>query len=322
MSASAPFSDPSTNFDSQSFPAYTVSIHQPQTIRKEAAIKVIDTAKAMQQHAEKMRLQGKTLAFVPTMGFLHKGHMSLLRIAKQYGDHVILSIFVNPTQFAPGEDLDAYPRSFEQDCWAAEQEGVDVVFAPQKEDLYAGDFETYVTLEDLPNHLCGLSRTTHFRGVATVVSKLFNIVKPHAAVFGEKDYQQLAVIRRMVRDLNFDITICGGPIVREADGLAMSSRNSYLSPEQRPAALSLSQSLQRAQVMVTAGETNAAAIIAAATAIIQAHDDTVIDYVAICDPDTLDDMTTVDRPAVMALAVKVGSCRLIDNRVLRPGNRR
>ncbi len=270
----------------------------------------------MQRHAEKLRNQGKTLVFVPTMGFLHEGHLSLLHLAEHYGNHTILSIFVNPTQFGPGEDFATYPRSFERDVEAASKAGVKTVFAPERSDLYSPDFETYITLHHLPGHLCGLSRPTHFQGVATIVAKLFNLVKPHAAIFGEKDYQQLAVIRRMVRDLNFDITIVGGPTVREDDGLAMSSRNAYLTPEQRPAALSLSKALFRAREMVTAGKTSAAEIIAAASALITSHAETDIDYITICDPETLAEVETVECPAVMALAVKVGKCRLIDNIML------
>jgi len=270
----------------------------------------------MQAHSDRMRRQGKTIVFVPTMGFLHEGHLSLLETGKAHGDHLVLSIFVNPTQFAAGEDFASYPKSFEKDARAAENQGVDVLFAPEATGLYEPGYETYVSLESLPNHLCGLSRPTHFRGVATVVAKLFNIVKPHVAIFGEKDFQQLAVIRRMTRDMNFDIKIMGAPIVREPDGLAMSSRNTYLKPEQRPAALSLYKSLVLARKMVASGETGAAAIIEAARNLILSFPDTAIDYVAICDPDTLEDMDSLDRPALMALAVRVGSCRLIDNMVL------
>ncbi|OQX62687.1 MAG: pantoate--beta-alanine ligase [Desulfococcus sp. 4484_241] len=281
-------------------------------------MEIIKTAKDMQAHAEKTRMQGKTIVFVPTMGFLHEGHLSLLREGSRHGDHLVLSIFVNPTQFAAGEDFESYPRDFEKDAAAAQKEGVDVIFAPEKANLYDDDFETYVSLEKLPNHLCGLSRPTHFRGVATIVTKLFNIVKPHAAVFGEKDYQQLAIIRRMTRDLNFDIRIIGVPIVREPDGLAMSSRNTYLAPEQRQAALSLYRSLSEAQNMVKTGETRATRLIEEARRTISAFPENSIDYVTVCDPDTLEDVALIDRPVLMALAVRVGKCRLIDNMVLHP----
>lgn len=270
----------------------------------------------MQAHADKIRRQGKTIAFVPTMGFLHEGHLSLIREGKKHGDHIVLSIFVNPTQFAPGEDFEAYPRAFEQDAEAAAADGVDVIFAPEKGDLYEPDFETYVVPEKLPLHLCGLTRTTHFQGVATIVAKLFNIVKPHAAVFGQKDFQQLAIIRRMTRDLNFDIKIIGAPIVRESDGLAMSSRNTYLKEHQRSSALSLYQALQTTQKKVAAGETDADGLIEEARQFIAEHPETDVEYVSICDPDTLDDVATISGPVLMALAVRVGSCRLIDNMLL------
>lgn len=273
----------------------------------------------MQQHADRVRREGKTIVFVPTMGFLHEGHLSLIREGKKHGDHIVLSIFVNPTQFAPGEDFEAYPRDFDQDVDAAGAEGVDVVFAPEKENLYASGFETYVVLEKLPHHLCGLSRNSHFQGVATIVAKLFNIVKPHAAVFGQKDYQQLAVIRRMTRDLNFDIQIIGAPIVREPDGLAMSSRNTYLKEEQRPSALSLYQSLITARDSVAEGETNVARLIDHARETIDAFPETAVEYISICDADTLNDVETVSGITLMALAVRVGSCRLIDNMMIREG---
>ncbi len=251
------------------------------------------------------------------MGFLHEGHLSLMREGRELADHVVVSIFVNPTQFGPGEDLEAYPRNFERDCELAEKTGADVIFAPDdNSELYGKNFQTYVRLENLPDHLCGISRPVHFRGVATVVTKLFNIVKPHIAIFGQKDYQQLLVIRQMVRDLNFDIRIVGAPIVREPDGLAMSSRNSYLTAEQRQYGLSLHQSLKKAQTLLDTGITRSSELISAATRIITSHPETSVDYITICDPETLDDMETIDRPALMALAVRVGKTRLIDNRVL------
>lgn len=283
-----------------------------------AAIEVIKTVKDMQRCAGRLRGAGGKISLVPTMGYLHEGHLSLFRIGRDRGDHLVASIFVNPTQFAPGEDLATYPRDFERDLALCKEENVDIVFAPSGQALYTEGYQTYVNLETLPQHLCGLSRPVFFRGVATVVTKLFNIVKPYVAVFGEKDFQQLVVVRRMVSDLNMDIDIIGGPIVREADGLAMSSRNSYLSPEQRISARSLSRALAKAQALVDGGTRDAAGIIAAATVLIQAEPETKIDYIAVCDPLTLDDAATVDRPVVMALAVKVGVTRLIDNRMLTP----
>lgn len=271
----------------------------------------------MQQHADELRRSGKTIVFVPTMGCLHEGHMSLIRLAKTHGDYTILSIFVNPTQFGANEDFDSYPKQFEQDARAAEEEQVDAIFAPDKESLYGDGFETYVTLENLPHHLCGLSRPGHFRGVATIVTKLFNMVKPHAAVFGEKDYQQLAVIRRMTADLNLDVKIIGAPIIREADGLAMSSRNIYLTDAQRPSALSLYQSLLLAKEMIEKGETSAASITESVSLHIHSYPETDIDYVTLCDPDSLEVVETITGTIVLALAVRVGGkCRLIDNMVI------
>ncbi len=264
-----------------------------------------------------MRCSGKRIVFVPTMGCLHEGHLSLMRIAKSHGDCTVLSIFVNPTQFGPGEDFDSYPKQFDQDARAAEGEGVDIIFAPEKESLYPEGFETYVTLERLPRHLCGLSRPGHFSGVSTIVTKLFNIVKPHAAVFGEKDYQQLAIIRRMTADLNLDVKIIGAPIVRETDGLAMSSRNIYLTEAQRPAALSLSRSLKLAGEMFEAGETHGPRIVEAVSRHIETFPETEIDYVSLCDPDSLEEVESIAGPVLLALAVRVGGkCRLIDNMVL------
>jgi pantoate--beta-alanine ligase len=269
-----------------------------------------------QKRAEEIRLKGKTIAFVPTMGFLHEGHLMLLREGKKRCDELVLSIFVNPTQFGPIEDLEKYPRDLERDLKMAEKEGVDLVFNPGIEDMYGKEFQTYVNLEKLPNHLCGLSRPVFFRGVATVVAKLFNIVKPHVALFGEKDYQQLAVIRQMVRDLNFDIEIIGVPTVREPDGLAMSSRNTYLSTSERPAALSLYKSLQNAKESVQNKETDAKKIINGAIQIITSFPETEIDYVRICNPETLEDVSVIKGTVLMALAVKVGKTRLIDNMIL------
>lgn len=270
----------------------------------------------MQAWSDAVKRRDKRIAFVPTMGFLHEGHLSLMKKGCELGDHLVVSIFVNPAQFGPAEDLEAYPRDFDRDCKLSEKEGADVIFAP--DELYGRNFQTYIQLEKLPNHLCGISRPVHFRGVATVVTKLFNIVKPDIAIFGEKDYQQLLVIRQMARDLNFDTEIVSSPIVRETDGLAMSSRNSYLTDEQRVSALSLNQSLKKARTLVENGVTDVAKIIEEASAIITSHPDTVIDYIAICDTETLDDMQRIDSPALMALAVKVGKTRLIDNKILSP----
>jgi len=282
-------------------------------------MEIIRTVPEMQAASEKMRKAGRTIALVPTMGFLHEGHLSLMEKGLLLADVLVVSIFVNPTQFCPGEDLDQYPRDFENDVKLAGETGVDILFAPEKESLYPQGFDTYVVQEKLPAHLCGLSRPGHFRGVLTIVAKLFNIVKPHVAVFGEKDFQQLAIIRRMVEDLNFDINIVGGPIVREEDGLAMSSRNANLDSEGRKSARIISKSLYAARQLVLAGERRADRIIERAVEMISAEPDAQIDYVNICSPDTLDDIALVDRPALMAVAVKIGGVRLIDNIMLEPG---
>ncbi len=272
----------------------------------------------MRHRAEHIRKAGKTIALVPTMGYLHKGHLSLMVQGYTLADHLVASIFVNPTQFGPNEDLSRYPRDPERDAALAEEAGVDLLFTPEEKDLYPAGFETYVVQTALPDHLCGLSRPGHFRGVLTIVTKLFHIVKPHFAVFGEKDFQQLAVIRKMAADLNFDIEIIGAPTVREPDGLAMSSRNKFLSESHRKSALVLYRCLSEAQRMVAEGETDPQKIITMSEAAINAETDTAIDYIAICHPDTLDDVHVIDQPAVMALAVKVGGTRLIDNLMLFP----
>ncbi|MBU1168554.1 MAG: pantoate--beta-alanine ligase [Proteobacteria bacterium] len=279
---------------------------------------IINKIGEMQARSEARRLAGEKIAFVPTMGFLHQGHMSLLKEGRNRGDDLILSIFVNPTQFAQGEDLDAYPKSIERDLGLAEKEGVDAVFLPDAAQMYGENYQTYVSLEKLPNYLCGISRPTHFRGVATVVTKLFNIVKPHVAIFGEKDFQQLAVIRQMVCDLNMDIDIIGGAIVREKDGLAMSSRNAYLSQVQRQSALCLFYSLQHARKLVKNGVNETEVIIQSTREIIESQPETCIDYLMMCDPVSLESKPMIQGPTLFALAVKVGNTRLIDNMILEP----
>jgi pantoate--beta-alanine ligase len=272
----------------------------------------------MQARADRIRCDGETVVFVPTMGFLHPGHTSLMKLGRDRGDHLVVSIFVNPTQFGPNEDLDRYPRALERDLELTESEGVDTVFVPDEKALYPRGFQTHVRLERLPEHLCGLSRPIFFQGVATIVTKLFHIVKPHVAVFGQKDYQQLLVVQRLVEDLNMAIEIVGGPTIREPDGLAMSSRNNYLNPDQREAALSLYRSLKQSKATLSSGVAKAADLIGAARQMIESHPDTEIDYVRICHPKTLEDMDHVEEKALMALAVKVGATRLIDNMILEP----
>jgi pantoate--beta-alanine ligase len=281
-------------------------------------IEIISTVTEIQARSDHMRRQGKTIVLVPTMGFLHEGHLSLVKEGKKRGDDLVVSIFVNPSQFAPGEDFESYPRDFDRDLELLQEEGVDAVFNPDDKEIYGGEFQTCVELEKLPSHLCGISRPIFFKGVATVVAKLFNIVKPHVTIFGQKDYQQLVIIRQMVRDLGFDIEVVGAPTVREPDGLAMSSRNAYLSPEQRDSALSLYNSLQKAQELIENGIQDATIIIDDAAELIQSRPGTKIDYIAICDTETLADIQTIDMPVLMALAVKVGKARLIDNMILNP----
>ena len=284
----------------------------------EAQILTITAIDQMQREAIHLLQSGKTVVLVPTMGYFHEGHLALMREGRKHGDALIVSIFVNPKQFGPAEDLQRYPRDLERDVTLAESVGVDAVFAPEAGAMYEEGFQTYVDLGLLPRYLCGPSRPNHFRGVATVVAKLFNVVRPQIAMFGEKDYQQLAVIRRMVRDLNFGIRIIGVPTVREPDGLAMSSRNTYLSEDERHSSLSLFASLQRAQQAVREGERDPQTLIRSTSEFISSHRFTNIDYVAVCDPDTLESVNRIDKPALMALAVWVGDTRLIDNIILRP----
>jgi len=279
-------------------------------------IKIIQTIAEMQHYSNIARNNRETLAFVPTMGFFHKGHLKLMKTAKPLCSRLVVSLFVNPTQFGPGEDLDSYPTNHERDIKLAGEVGVDVLFMPDKKDLYPEGYETYVSLENLPHHLCGLSRPVHFRGVATIVTKLFNIVKPHTAVFGQKDFQQLAIIRKMVKDLNHDIQIVGVPTVREKDNLAMSSRNAYLKQADRKTACCLYESMELVKRMKQEGETNAGALKKAAVSLIQSRPNTEIDYISICHPDTLEELDIIDGPCLFALAVKVGKPRLIDNVIL------
>ncbi len=282
------------------------------------SIKIINTVKEMQKHSDLMIRQGKSIALIPTMGFLHEGHLSLMQEGARHADHLVVSIFVNPTQFGQGEDLEAYPKNFNRDMELCKKEGVDVIFKPDTPELYPENFQTYITLENLPNHLCGLSRPVHFKGVATIVTKLFNIVKPDIAIFGQKDFQQLAVIKQMVSDLHMPVKVIGAPIIREADGLAMSSRNTYLTPEKRSAALSLLESLNNAKQLIKDGVTDSNIIIKKATDIVKSHGDTKIDYISICDPETLENVRNIKKPVLMAMAVKVGKTRLIDNIILIP----
>jgi len=280
-------------------------------------MEIIEKIAVMQETSEKWRRDGAIIVLVPTMGFLHEGHVELLRVGRQKGDKLIMSLFVNPTQFGPQEDYQAYPSDTEGDLEKARSVGVDGVFMPNAEEMYPDRSQTTVNVEEITQYLCGKSRPGHFAGVTTVVAKLFNITKPHLAIFGEKDYQQLVVIKQMVRDLDMDIDILGVPTVREKDGLAMSSRNSYLSAGERVSALSLKKGLDLASALVATGEKDPGKIKNSVRELILNHPFTEIDYITICDPEELTDIKRVDGPSLLALAVKVGKARLIDNVILR-----
>ena len=264
------------------------------------------------------RASRKRLGLVPTMGALHEGHLSLVRAAKAQCDAVAVSIFVNPTQFGPTEDLSKYPRQCDRDCRLLENEGVEILFAPPVEEIYPDGEVTWVLVEGLSEKLDGRSRPGHFRGVTTIVAKLFHILEPEAAFFGQKDAAQLAVIRRMVEDLNFAVEIVACPIARESDGLAMSSRNAYLNREERGRALVLQRSLQKALQQFQAGERCAAKLISAAKEVLAGEPHVMLDYFEIVDPDTLDPVEQISQKTLVAVAAYVGSTRLIDNLVLNP----
>ncbi len=280
-------------------------------------MKIISKIQEMQKESDALRQAGKMIGFVPTMGYLHEGHLSLIRLAKLRADVVVLSIFVNPTQFGPNEDFDRYPRDLERDERLARQEGVDILFCPSVEEMYPPGYCTWVNVEKLADILCGASRSGHFRGVTTVCTKLFLAVKPHFAVFGQKDAQQAVVIRRMVRDLNLGIDIIVAPIVREPDGLAMSSRNFYLSPEEKMSALVIPQSLRLAEDLVKQGERQAHRIISAMYEKISTQPQVRIDYIAVVHPETLEPLQQITSEALIAIAAYVGKARLIDNTIVR-----
>ncbi len=276
-------------------------------------MEVIKSISEIKKKVKDYKKDGLTIAFVPTMGFLHEGHLALVRKAKELGDRVVVSIFVNPIQFGPKEDFKEYPRDLERDLKLLEKEGVDLVFVPEAEEMYPPDFQTYVEVKELSQGLCGAFRPGHFKGVCTVVLKLFNIVQPDVAVFGEKDYQQLQIIRQMVKDLNLDVKVIGHPTVRERDGLAMSSRNIYLSPEERESALSLYQALCLARELVKEGEKDPEVIKNKIREFIESRPFTKVQYVEIVDPETLKPLKKIEGPALCALSVFVGKARLIDN---------
>ncbi|MFQ5918351.1 MAG: pantoate--beta-alanine ligase [Candidatus Binatia bacterium] len=278
---------------------------------------VLEHIREMQNWSEGQRLQGKRIVLVPTMGFLHQGHLGLVREGRKRGDRLVASIFVNPTQFGPQEDFASYPSDFERDRGLLEREGVDILFHPASGMIYPEGFQTSVEVERLGRFLCGPYRPGHFRGVATVVVKLFNIVSPHVAVFGLKDYQQFLIVRRLVEDLNLAVEIVGIPIVREEDGLAVSSRNHYLTQEGRKAALCLRRGLKRAEELVREGERDGVRITNVVAAEIAREPLARVEYVQLCDPKSLEATETIQGEALLALAVWVEKGRLIDNTILK-----
>lgn len=277
-------------------------------------MQIIKTKEDLSRSISAFRQEGKTIGFVPTMGFLHEGHLSLMRRARSENDVVVVSIFVNPTQFGPGEDLDAYPRDTRRDQDLMRNAHVDLAFFPDADQLYPEGFTTYVEVQGpMTAIMCAVSRPTHFRGVTTVVAKLFNMVRPHRAYFGQKDAQQVAVIEQMTHDLDFDLQVVACPTVRESDGLAMSSRNSYLSARQRTDAVVLSQSLFEAKAMITKGERRAKAIIRQIRTHLKTVKDADIDYVVVVNARTLEELETLGGDILIAAAVRFGTTRLIDN---------
>jgi pantoate--beta-alanine ligase len=279
-------------------------------------MRIVSSAEQMTALSREIRRSGKRLGFVPTMGALHAGHISLVRAARSQCDVVVASIFVNPTQFGPNEDFSKYPRTFDKDSALLESEKTDLIFAPNTEDMYPKDSSSWVTVEGISDKLDGRSRPGHFRGVTTVVSKLFNIVQPDLAFFGQKDAAQVAVIRKMVRDLNFDVRVIVAPIVRDPDGLALSSRNVYLNPEQRKQATVLYRSLTRVQALADEGEDDAAKLIAIGKAVIAEEPAVRLDYFEIVNWETLDTISSMSKGALVAVAAFVGQTRLIDNLIV------
>lgn len=277
-------------------------------------MKTITTVKEMQALSDQLR-KDKKIALVPTMGYLHEGHLALVRKARELADVTVVSIFVNPTQFGPKEDLAKYPRDFDRDAQLLEKENTDIIFYPDAKEMYPDRYSTYIEVRGLQDHLCGKTRVGHFTGVATVVAKLFNIVKPHFAVFGQKDYQQLKVIERMARDLNMDVEVVPYPTVREKDGLAMSSRNTYLSADEHRTSLLISASMAKAQELFKKGERHSPALKKTVEETLRSRDGIDIEYVSICDSETLEEVSEIKDNAVLAIACRVGKTRLIDNTI-------
>jgi pantoate--beta-alanine ligase len=277
------------------------------------SLKQIKGVAEMHRFAAEARKKGHKIALVPTMGALHAGHLALVRAARKRADLVVVSIFVNPTQFGPREDLSGYPRDLPGDLEKLRELGVAAVFTPEAAEMFPPGHRAWVDVEDLSQRLCGRARPTHFRGVATVVLKLLQIVQPHFVWFGRKDYQQLVIIRKVVKDLNLEVEVCDVPIVRDKDGLALSSRNVYLTPEQRPAALTLQQAIQVAERIIAKGERSPAKIVSNMREVIRAQQGAEIEYIAVCHPETLHELDAVEVRTLVALAVRVGRARLIDN---------
>lgn len=276
-------------------------------------MKIASTIAEVRQAVKEWKTEGLSVGLVPTMGYLHEGHKSLITKAVEQNDRVVVSVFVNPIQFGPTEDLASYPRDLERDAQLCESAGADIIFHPEKEEMYTDCFSTFVDMDTLTKGLCGKTRPIHFRGVCTVVSKLFNIVTPDRAYFGQKDAQQLAVIKHMVQDLSFGIEIVGCPIIREEDGLAKSSRNPYLSTQERQAALVLSRSIQKGKELVEAGEKNAETVKQTILEELQTEPLADVEYVEVVDWNTLEPITTIAGPILTAIAVRIGKTRLIDN---------
>lgn len=280
-------------------------------------MQIIKHIQEMRSWSEAERRDGRRIVLVPTMGALHDGHLRLVREGRKRGERLVASLFVNPAQFAPHEDYTTYPRDFERDRVLLEKQKVDVLFHPSVPDMYPEGYQSHVEVEKLGSLLCGAFRPGHFRGVATVVAKLFNIIRPHVAIFGAKDYQQLQIIRRMASDLNLDVEVVGHPTVREKDGLAMSSRNGYLNPAERKAAFCLYRSLKRAESLVLAGERESKQIIDAVRTVVEKEPLARIEYARMCHPESLEEVVRIDGEALLALAVRVGKARLIDNTILK-----
>lgn len=278
-------------------------------------MKIVQTVEEVRTQVKEWKIKGLTVGLVPTMGYLHEGHKSLIDRAVEENDKVVVSVFVNPMQFGPAEDLASYPRDLDRDAALCEAAGADLIFHPEPEEMYKPDFSSFIDMNTLTGGLCGKSRPIHFRGVCTVVGKLFHIVGPDRAYFGQKDAQQLAVIRHMVKDLNFDLEVVGCPIVREPDGLAKSSRNTYLNPNERQAALILYKSLEKGKELIESGERQASVIREAMIRMIETEPLARIDYVELVDWDTLEPVALINGPVLNAVAVYIGTTRLIDNHI-------